>query len=125
MQRSQGNPSKKVFVMTADQLRSRTVGCKMTEAEYERLNATVEERGVTLGEWCREVLLQHTNETKPCTVEETVLAELLALRTILLNAFYKLAQGEHLTADEMQRLIERADESKFRKVQEHLKAGAQ
>lgn len=95
----------------------------MTGAEYERLNATAEERSVTLGEWCREVLLQHTNGTKPCTVEETVLAELLALRTILLNAFYKLAQGETLTAEEMQRLIEHADESKFRKVQERLKEG--
>ena len=111
--------------MTADQLRSRTVGCKMTEAEYERLNATAEERGVTLGEWCREVLLQQTNGMKPITVAETLLAELLALRTILLNAFYKQAQGEGLTADEMQRLIERADEGKFRKVQERLKTGAQ
>ncbi|HEV2222221.1 MAG TPA: hypothetical protein VGR84_04380 [Candidatus Acidoferrales bacterium] len=111
--------------MTADQLRSRTVGCKMTEAEYERLNATAEERGVTLGEWCREVLLQHTNGTKPITVEEAVLAELLALRTILLNAFYKLAHGETLTADEMQRLIEHADEGKFRKTQERPKAGTE
>lgn len=110
--------------MTADQLRSRTVGCKMTEAEYERLNATAEERGVTLGEWCREVLLQHTNGTKPITVEEALLAEIIALRTILLNAFYKLAHEETLTADEMQRLIEHADESKFRKAQERLKAGA-
>ncbi|MGH9711307.1 MAG: plasmid mobilization protein [Candidatus Acidiferrales bacterium] len=111
--------------MPADQLRSRTVGCKMTEAEYERLNANAEERGVTLGEWCREVLLQHTNGMKPITVEETLLAELLALRTILLNAFYKHAQGEELTADEMQRLIEHADEGKFRKARERLKAGAE
>jgi hypothetical protein len=96
----------------------------MTEAEYERLNATAEERGVTLGEWCRELLLQHTNGTKPVAAEE-VLAEVISLRTILLNAFYKLAQGDHLTADEMQRLIEHADEGKFRKVQERLKAGAQ
>lgn len=111
--------------MTADQLRSHTVGCKMTDAEYEQLNVSAEERGVTLGEWCREVLLQHTNGTKPFTVEQTVLAELLALRTILLNAFYKLAQGEHLTADEMQRLIEHADEGKFRKTQERPKAGTE
>jgi len=96
----------------------------MTEVEYDQLNAITDERGVTVGEWCREVLLQHTNGTKSFTVEETVLAELLALRTILLNALYKLAQGDHLTADEMQRLIERADEGKFRKMQERLKAGA-
>ena len=111
--------------MPADQLRSRTVGCKMTEVEYERLNAVAEDRGVTLGEWCREVLLKHTNETKPVVVEEVLLAEVVALRTILLNAFYKLARSEALTPDEMQRLIEHADEGKFRKAQERLKAGAQ
>jgi hypothetical protein len=111
--------------MTADQLRSRTVGCKMTEAEYERLNATADERGVTLGELCREVLLKHTNGTKPVVVEEVLLAEVIALRTILLNAFYKLAQNELLTAEEMQRLIEHADEGKFRKAQERLKAGVE
>jgi hypothetical protein len=97
----------------------------MTEAEYERLNATAEERGVTLGEWCREALLKQTNGTKPVAIEEVLLAEVIALRTILLNAFYKLAQGEPLTPDEMQRLIERADEGKFRKAQERLKAGAE
>lgn len=44
---------------------------------------------------------------KPNTDEQIALAEVIALRTILLNAFYKQAQGETLTADEMQRLIER------------------
>jgi len=53
-----------------------------------------------------------------------VLAEVLALRTILLNALYKLTQGEALSAEEMQRLIERADQDKFRKAHERLAAVA-
>jgi hypothetical protein len=40
--------------MPADQIRNRTVGCKMTDGEYERLSAVVESEGMTLGEWCRE-----------------------------------------------------------------------
>jgi hypothetical protein len=28
----------------------------MTDSEYERLSAVVESEGMTLGEWCREVL---------------------------------------------------------------------
>ena len=110
--------------MPSDQLRIRTVGCKMTESEYERLNVFAERKGVTVGEWCREVLLQHTDEPKPVDIEKLILAELLALRTILLNALYKLAQKESLTAEEMQRLIEHADEGKFRKAKEHLEASA-
>src|SRR5487761_318630 len=83
--------------MPADQLRNRTVRCKMSEAEYERLVAVTEHEGLTLGEWCRDVLLKRTNARKAKPVEETLLAEVIALRTILLNAFYKLAQGETLT----------------------------
>ena len=54
---------------------------------------------------------------KPTVIEETLLAETLALRTILLNVVYKLAQGEKLTADEMQAIIERADAARGRKHQ--------
>ncbi|MGH7745659.1 MAG: hypothetical protein ACREQ5_12855, partial [Candidatus Dormibacteria bacterium] len=83
-----------------------------------------ERDGLTLSEWCREALLQQAGTQKPRAIEETVLAEVIALRTILLNAFYKLAKEEALTPDEMQRLIERADQDKFRKAQERLAAAA-
>ena len=44
--------------MAADQPRTRTVGCKMTDNESERLAAVAEGDGMTLGEWAREVLLE-------------------------------------------------------------------
>lgn len=106
--------------MSADQLRNRTVGCKMSESEYEKLAAVAEQDGMTLGEWVREVLLERMEGRKPTVIEETVLAETLALRTILLNAFYKLAQGEKLSGDEMQAIIERADAAKAKKASERL-----
>jgi hypothetical protein len=60
---------------------------------------------LTLGEWCREVLLAqaNANEGKRSNIpEQTLLAEVMALRTILLNVFFKLSQGEPLTAEEME-----------------------
>ena len=108
--------------MPADQIRNRTVGCKMTDSEYERLSAEVESEGMTLGEWVREVLLERADGRKPSMIEETLLAEVLALRTILLNAFYKFAQGEKLTAEEMQAIIDRADANKVQKAIERLAA---
>ena len=51
--------------MPADQPRTRTVGCKMTDNEYERLSAVAEGDGMTLGEWVREVLLEHVDGRKP------------------------------------------------------------
>lgn len=110
--------------MPNDQLRSRTVGCKMTDGECERLTALAEREGLTLSEWCRNALLMRADGEKPRTVEETVLAEVLALRTILLNAFYHLGRGAVLTPGEMQSLIERADQDKLRKAQERFAAVA-
>ena len=49
------------------------------------------------------------------------MAELVALRTILLNVLYKQVNGEKLTAEEMQRLIERADADKIKKAVERLR----
>ena len=61
--------------MPADQPRTRTVGCKMTDSEAERLTAVAEQDGMTLGEWVREVLLERADGRKPSVIEETLLAE--------------------------------------------------
>jgi 2-iminoacetate synthase ThiH len=48
------------------------------------------------------------------------MAEVVALRAILLNVLFKQANGERLTSEEMQRLIERADSDKLKKARERL-----
>ncbi|MGC2286875.1 MAG: hypothetical protein WA542_16590 [Candidatus Acidiferrum sp.] len=109
--------------MPADQLRNRTVGSKMTESEYEQLVAVAERAGLTLGEWCREVLLAQANcshLTKPSATEWTLLAELVALRMILLNALSKIGQKEELSEHDLQVLTERADQERFSRAQERL-----
>jgi hypothetical protein len=80
-----------------------------------------------VGEWCRETLLERVNGQEPrattdCagTGQVALMAELSALRAILLNVRFKLANGKSLTADEMQRLIDRADFDKLRKARERL-----
>ena len=46
------------------------------------------------------------------------MAELVALRAILLNVLFKLANGQTVTAEEMQRLIDRADSDKLAQARE-------
>ena len=76
------------------------------------------------GECCRESLLAGGQETKQARLSsaeaQVLMAELMELRAILLNVVYKLANGEKLTADEMQRLIDRADSDNLRKARERL-----
>jgi mobilization protein NikA len=111
--------------MLADQLRNRTVGSKMTESEYEQLVAVAERAGLTLGEWCREVLLAHANwgdSKKPSTTEQTLLAEFVALRMILLNALSRLGRKVELSERDLQELAELADQERFQRAQERLAA---
>ena len=110
-------------------LRTKTLGTKVSEEEFAQLEAAASARGLTLSEWCRETLLGSVNgeEEKSAQLPSTggtgqaaLMAELVALRAILLNVLFKLAQGEKPTAEEMQRLIDRADSDKLRKARERL-----
>jgi len=97
--------------------RRKSIGTKVSEEEYARLETLA--GGRAMSEWTREVLLREVDGRR---TEEIVLAEVLGLRTILLNAFYKLAQGEKLTEEGMQAIIDRADASKLQKAAERLAA---
>lgn len=71
----------------------------------------------TISEWARRVLLR---AAMPAPGETAVLAELLALRTIVLNLHFAFSKGEPLTREVMQELIEQADQDKVRLAEERL-----
>jgi hypothetical protein len=111
--------------MVKPNLRTKSIGTKVTEEEYAQLERAAQESAKTLGEWCREVMLASANgQTAKSNgtggEAYAVMAEVLALRAILLNVLFKQAKGEPLTAEEMQRLIDRADSDKLRKARERL-----
>ena len=114
--------------MVKPPLRTKSIGFKVSEEEYAQLEAAAQAGGRTLGEWCREMVLASSQEIKPTgpgTEVQALMAELVALRAILLNVLFKLANGEKPTAEEMQRLIDRADSDKLRKARERLAQAAE
>ena len=50
-------------------------------------------------EWVRDILMGRLDEQAAKAPEETVLAELLGLRAILLNLLFKVAKGERMTGE--------------------------
>ena len=50
--------------MVKPPLRTKTVGTKLSEPEYAQLEAVARERGLTVSEWCRTVLLNP--DTRKC-----------------------------------------------------------
>jgi hypothetical protein len=95
-------------------LRTKCISTKVTDEEYAQFEALA--GGQTLSEWVREVLVKATAASEP----PVVLAELLALRAILLNLHFAVCSGEPITAETMRRLIDHADEDKLRHARECL-----
>jgi len=96
-------------------LRTKCISTKVTDEEYARFEGLAGEQ--TISEWVRAVLLKAAT---PNPAETVLLAELLALRTILLNLHFALCSGEPVTAESMRRLIDRADQEKILHARECL-----
>jgi mobilization protein NikA len=92
--------------------RTRSAGAKVTDEEYEQLAALAQARGLTLGEWCREVLLTQLAPSSATLPEKAILTELLGLRMIVINLLRALGTGEPLTAEKTQTVIDWADKEK-------------
>jgi hypothetical protein len=111
--------------MVKPNLRTKSISTKVSEDEYAQLERAAQKSAKTLSQWCREVMLSSVNG-QPAKVNGTggeayaIMAEVVALRAILLNVLFKQANGEPLTAEDMQRLIDRADSDKLRKARERL-----
>src|SRR5260221_12246660 len=94
--------------------RTKCISTKVTDEEYVRLEALAGEQ--TMSEWVRAVLLKAAT---PST-DSVILAELLALRAILLNLHFAVCAGEPITAETMRRLIDRADQDKIQHAHDRL-----
>ena len=81
--------------------------------------------GMRLAEWVREALLAAPVEPgagSGVDSGEVALAEVLALRSLLLNLHFRAAKGEPVAEAEMRGLIERADGSKMERARERMEA---
>jgi hypothetical protein len=99
--------------------RTKSIGTKVTPDEYARIQALAGEQPVS--EWVRAALMKATDASP---VDSLVLAELLALRTILLNLHFHLGSGTPVAAETMQWLIERADQDKYQQAEARLTAAS-
>lgn len=97
--------------------RTKGLSSKFTQAEYAALEALA--GGQRMGAWARQQLLAISGRR---AIEETVVSEIAALRTIVLNLQFAFIRGEALTAEDVQRLIDRADKDKLRKARARLAA---
>jgi len=101
-------------------LRSKSVSTKVSEAELRVLESRAERAGLTLSEWVRDVLLGSSVDAGAMAAERAILAEMLAMRAILLNFMLKLSMRQPITEQVSRELIEWADSNKMKRALEML-----
>ncbi len=116
--------------MAKPALRTKSIGTKVSDEEYAQMEAQATARQLTVSEWCREVLLASVNggRVEPRGESPTVLAEVQALRAIVLNLFYAVLRGETITEERMEQIIQWADQRSrprngWRKLEENSEPG--
>jgi len=98
---------------------TKSVGTKVSEAEFPLLEERARGAGMRLAEWVREALLSAPVESGPDS-GEVALGEILALRSLLLNLHFRAAKREAIPEPEMRGLIERVDDTKMQRARERL-----
>jgi hypothetical protein len=94
--------------MTSISRRTRSISTKVTDEEYTQIVAGAKPK--TVSEWARPILVR---ASEPVDIAFLLLAEFLALRTIILNLHFSLADGGRTPPiDAMKALIDRADGEK-------------
>ena len=73
-----------------------------------------------MSEWVRDVLPGSSVEMGTMSAERTILAEVLAMRTILLNFMLKVGEGVTIPEEASRKLIKWADDNKMKRALEAL-----
>jgi hypothetical protein len=95
--------------------RTKSISTKVTEAEYDAIVRRADPQ--TVSAWARGILVR---TAQPEPMQFLLLAELLALRTIVLNLNFALASSGPPSAEAMHSLIDRADHDKLNKAAERI-----
>jgi len=121
--------------MVKASLRTKSVGTKVSDAEYAALEARARAENLTLSEWVRDALLGSSRAEKAEAagdlVGEVLLAEVLALRTLFLNPPARSPpvprprpeqHDREAGEGEVRAEIARADATKMQRARERLAA---
>jgi predicted DNA-binding protein len=93
--------------------RRKTIGVKVSETAYERLRDVAESQGKTLGEWCRERILEAVEAPVPSVTDFALVAEVAATRVMLIDMLSLIGRDGRLNPQKAQEIVDKAHDEKF------------
>jgi hypothetical protein len=100
---------------TSEKYRTNSIGTRLSEAELSEVETAAASAGKKVGEWLRDAALAQAR----AVTDPILLAELMAIRTLILNLFAAASKGP-LTDESLRKMLAYADSFKRQKADEFL-----
>jgi hypothetical protein len=100
--------------------RTQTASTKLTAAEFTELESVATVKGLSPGEWIREVLLREIRQVSGRDPTAMLLTEIVGLQIFLTNALAPLLQGAGMSAEQYQDLMRHVKANKHKAAREVL-----
>jgi uncharacterized protein (DUF1778 family) len=103
----------------AETFRAKSIATRITEAEFAEIEAAAACTGKKVSEWLRDAALAQARTSPVDRTDPVLLAELMAIRTLVLNLFASASKGT-LTEESVRKMSAYADSIKQQKADDFL-----
>jgi hypothetical protein len=110
--------SRKKGALRGRESRNQSLNTKLTRTELAAVEAASEADGRATGEWVREAVLRAVRTSSVGVLTEHLMTEIVALQLFLTDVLSPVACGEHLSADQYQKLMWNVKTNKQRAARE-------
>jgi len=102
-----------------DAPRVKSIGTRLTEAEFDEIEASASKAGKKVSEWLRDTALASVRALDEGQTDTLLLAEIMGMRDLMLNLFAQASKGP-LSSEDMRKISVYADSIKEQKAREFL-----
>jgi len=100
--------------------RNRILSARLTEPEYAALEKQAWSKGMTVGDWTREVLVRNLNSFDKTALAVEIFTELVAIELAIMNGLEPLLCGEKLSHEQAAGIFRQVQTAKAPRAQELL-----
>lgn len=115
-----GTQATATAALTRPSVRSRQIGVRVTEEEYQALERNAWSSGQKVADWARDQLLQRMERAEEDRLTAHVFTELVGLQMLLMGCFSPLLQGQQFTPEQYQDLVRTVQSGKRKRAKELL-----
>jgi Mobilization protein NikA len=102
-----------------ESFRAKSISTRITETEFAEIESVASAEGKKVAEWLREAALAQARGRRSGETDPVLLAELMAVRNLLVNLFASASRGP-LSEESIRKMTAYADSIKLQKAEEFL-----